>query len=91
MLYEESSVFAREENDIGLAPDLQLDIKLTDDSPVQQNYISLPVPLYQEVKDYLINLTEKEWIRKSISLFSSAMVCVRKKDGSLRLYIDYRK
>ena len=44
--------------------------------------------MYREVKDYIFDLVQKGWIRKSNSAYS--VVCVRKKDGSLRLYIDYR-
>ena len=91
MLFEESQAFSRDDGDFGCAVDLELDIKLTDDIPVQQNYISIPRPLYQEVKDYLIDLIERGWIRKSKSSYSSPMVCVRKRDGTLRLCIDYRK
>ncbi|XP_014681749.1 PREDICTED: uncharacterized protein LOC106821450 [Priapulus caudatus] len=69
----------------------ELDLKLLDDVPVQQPYRSLPPPLYTEVKDYVLDLLNKGWIKKSDSNYSSPMVAVRKKsDNSLRLCIDYR-
>ena len=47
--------------------------------------------MYREVKDYIFDLVQKGWIKKSNSAYSSPVVCVRKKDGSLRLCIDYRE
>lgn len=90
MLYDESDVFAKSDSDIGCIPSLQLKIHLKDDSPVQTSYNSVPKPLYKEVKEYVQNLLDQGWIRKSISSYSSPVVCVRKKDKSLRLCVDYR-
>ena len=83
--------FARNDDDVGCVENLELDIRLKDDQPVQKNYISIPKPLYGEVKEYLEDLINRNWICKSRSAYSSPMVCVRKKDGSLRLCIDYRE
>lgn len=90
MLYEESDVFAKDDCDIGCIPNLQLKIHLKDDTPVQTSYNSVPKPLYKEVKDYVQNLLDQGWIRKSTSSYSSPVVCVRKKDKRLRLCIDFR-
>jgi len=90
MLYEESDVFAREDDDIGCIPSLSLKINLKDDTPVQKCYNSIPKPLYKEVKEYVQNLLTQGWIRKSTSPYSSPVVCVRKKDSSLRLCVDFR-
>ena len=90
MLRDECSSFSRDENDLGCVPDLELDIQLKDDTPVKQAYRSIPPPLYQEVKDYILDMVNKGFIRKSTSSYSSPMVCVRKKDSTLRLCIDYR-
>lgn len=65
-------------------------ITLKDDIPVQRSYTTIPKPLYQEVKAYIQDLLAKKWIVKSKSPYSTPVVCVRKKDGSLRLCIDYR-
>ena len=90
MLREESGSFAKSDDDIGAAPDLTLDIKLSDQTPVQKSYLSIPHPLYNEVKNYIEDLLNRNFIAKSSSPYSSSVVCVRKKDGSLRLCIDYR-
>ena len=91
LLEEEKEAFAKDEEDVGRMEDLRMHINLTDPNPVQRNYMSIPRPLYQEVKDYLTDLIARGWVTKSKSPYSSPVVCVRKKDGSLRLCIDYRE
>lgn len=90
MLYEESDVFTEEDGDIGCIPNLKLKINLSDNHPVQRSYNSIPKPLLREVKEYVQNLLDRGWVRKSESAYSSPVVCVRKKDSSLRLCVDYR-
>lgn len=90
MLYAESNAFSRDENDIGCVPSLQMNINLKDDIPVQRAYAAVPRQLYKEVKDYIQDLLAKKWIVKSKSPYAAPVVCVRKKDGTLRLCIDYR-
>lgn len=91
MLREECSSFAKDDSDVGCAPDLELDIKLSNPEPVKRTYSSIPPPLYNEVKDYIYDLINRGWVRKSTSSYSSPVVCVRKRDGTLRLCIDYRQ
>lgn len=90
MLCEEAGAFAHDSNDIGCIPSLQMTITLNDSIPVQKTYSSVPKPLFNEVKEYIQELLMKGWIVKSKSPYSAPVVCVRKKDGSLRLCIDYR-
>ena len=90
MLKEESSSFAKDASDIGVVSGLEMEISLEDNRPVQKNYIAVPRPLYGEVKAYIEDLLNKQFIRPSKSAWSSPVVCVRKKDGSLRLCVDYR-
>ena len=49
-----------------------------------------PVEL-KELKEQLKNLLDKGFIRPSISPSGAPVLFVRKKDGSLRMYIDYRQ
>lgn len=91
LLREESGAFARNDDDVGSIPSLKLKIRLNDTTPVKRTYTSVPKPLHKEVKEYLEDLLNKGWIKKSRSPYSSPIVCVRKKDGSLRLCCDYRE
>lgn len=91
MLREEAASFSKSDDDIGCIDGLQLTIKLTDTIPVARTYQSVPRPLYKEMKDYLHDLIAQGWVKQSNSSYSSPVVCVRKKDGSLRLCIDYRE
>ena len=90
MLQEECHSFSRSDNDIGCIEKLQMSITLKDTEAVKRTYISVPSPPYQEMKGYLHDLIAQGWVRKSNSSYSSPVVCVRKKDGTLRLCIDYR-
>lgn len=83
MLREECASFSRTEDDIGCIEKLQLSISLKDTEPVAKAYLSVPMPLYREMKDYLNDLIAQGWVEKSP--YASPVVCVRKKDGSLRL------
>lgn len=91
MLREESASFSKSDDDIGCVTNLQMDILLKDTDPVSKTYLSVPKPLYKEMKDYLQDLIAQGWVEKSTSSYSSLVVCVRKKDGTLRLCIDYRE
>lgn len=90
MLREECNSFSQSDSDIGCIEKLHMTISLRDTEPVKRAYISVPGPLYQEMKSYLHDLIAQGWVRKSNSPYSSPVVCVRKKDGTLRLCIDYR-
>ena len=63
-------------------------INLKDQVPVQQNYNSI---LYSEMEYYIEDLINKQWITHSYSEYSYLVVAVTKKDGTIRLYCDYRK
>ena len=91
LLFEECDVFAKNDCDIGDIAEFQMNIHLTDEVPVNQAYRHLPRKLYDDVKNYLNDLIVNGWIRESTSAYASPIVCVRKKDNSLRLCVDYRK
>lgn len=90
LLYEESDAFACDNDDIGCIPNLQMTITVKDDVPVQRSYAAIPKPLYKEVKEYIQDLLARKWIVKSKPPYAAPVVCVCKKDGTLRLCIDYQ-
>lgn len=76
LLKEECHSFSRTDDDIGCAPDLEMDIRLVDTKPVRKTYSSIPPPLLKEVKDYVFDLMSKGFIKRSHSSYSSPVVCV---------------
>ena len=85
LLAEEADTFDKDDNDVGCISDLELDLDLEDQTAVQKNYVTVPKPLYPEVKAYIEDLLNRNFIKKSSSSYNSPVVCVRKKDQSLRL------
>ena len=91
MLYQEADAFASHDEDVGCIEQLQMNIKLTDNEPYRKTtFLSHARPLYPEVKAYIEDLLNRKFIRKSTSPYWSSVVCVRKKDGGMRLCVDYR-
>ena len=78
----------------GLPPHREWDlaIDLTDDSkvPQQRTYRMSPLEL-KEVHRQLEEMLESGWIRPSTSRFGAPILFARKKDGSLRMCVDYRE
>ena len=84
-------LFALEDLDLGKTSVVKHSIKITDPTPFKERYRRIPPTQYEEVKKHLQEMLEIGAIRKSNSPWASAVVLVRKKDGSLRFCIDLRK
>lgn len=89
MLLAERESFSINDDHSGCAKGLQMKFNLHDTTPVQKQYTSMP--LYPETKQHIEDLLNKGWIKRSFSNYSSPVVCVRKKDDTLRLCINYRQ
>ncbi|XP_063731577.1 retrovirus-related Pol polyprotein from transposon 412 [Eleginops maclovinus] len=83
-------VFSAYEGDIGCTNLISHEIPLVDEVPIRQRYRRIPPSEYEAVKAHIHQLLESQVIRKSCSPFASPIVLVKKKDGSLRLCVDYR-
>ena len=87
---EYGRLFALEKNDLGHTTKVKHKIQLNDYTPFKEWYRRVPPHLYEEVWKHLKEMVEIGAIRKSSSPWASAVVLVRKKDGSLRFCIDLR-
>lgn len=86
-----SHVFAQHDLDFGHATKTQHHIKLKDETPIKQRPCPIHPRDYEAVKKHLQTLLDTGVIRESESPFSSPIVVVRKKNGDVRLCVDYRK
>ena len=84
-------MFSKDDADIGNITDFQMPIHVVDQVPVNASYQKIPPHLYREVKNYIEDLRTNGWIQESYSSYSSPIVCVRKKNGEMRMCVDYRK
>ena len=66
-------------------------IKLDNYTPFKEHYRRIPRNLFKEVKNHLKGMIQVGAIRHSNSPWASAVVLVRKKDGSLHFCIDLRR
>lgn len=90
LLLKHEGVFATSDLDLGCTALLTHDIPLVDDIPIRQRYRRIPPSDYDEVRTHIRKLLDSQVIRESCSPYASPTVLVRKKDGSLRLCVDYR-
>ena len=54
-------------------------------------YRRIPPNQFQEVKQHIRELLQRDMIRESTSAYASPMVIVRKKNNEIRLCVDYRR
>ena len=83
--------FSVSDFDLGHSRIVEHTIELTDPQPFRERYRRIPPALYNEVRDHLDTMKRAGVIRESYSPYSSPIVLVRKKDGSLRFCVDFRK
>ena len=84
-------IFSKGVTDLGNCDLVKHEIKLTDDKPFKEPHRRIPPAIFQEVREHLREMLEAGAIRPSTSPYSSNVVIVRKKDGSIRFCMDFRK
>lgn len=91
LLNEMPEVFAQHDLDFGRTQKVKHSIKLKDETPCKQRARPIHPQDLGAVRKHLQELLSSGVIRESESPFSSPIVVVRKKNGDVRLCIDYRK
>ena len=91
VIYDNSQAFAEDEMDLGLCDAIPHVIHTADGPPIRLPYRRVAPAQVPEMKKLLQEMLEKKIIQRSSSPYASPVVPVRKKDGSLRVCIDYRQ
>ena len=91
MLNERSAAFVQDDLDLGYTDAVQHQLRTSDDVPVAQPYRRIPPQQLKEVQDHIKGLLDKKIIVASHSPYAAPIVVVRKKDGTIRLCVDYRR
>ncbi|GFW19896.1 hypothetical protein TNCV_3561991 [Trichonephila clavipes] len=91
LFQEFEDVFSRNSSDIGHTTVTQHRIDTADHPPIKQHPRRLPFAKQEEVGTLLREMQENDIIEPSSSPWASPIVLVRRKDGSTRFCVDYRK
>ena len=93
LLKEYHDIFPLEKYDMGHtnAIEHKIVLKDPDTAPFKERFCRIPPPQLDEVREHLKLMVDAGVIRPSNSPWCNAVVLVRKKDGSLRFCIDFRK
>uniref|UniRef100_A0A8R1EUJ5 Reverse transcriptase domain-containing protein n=1 Tax=Caenorhabditis japonica TaxID=281687 RepID=A0A8R1EUJ5_CAEJA len=88
---EFSDIFAIEDNELTQTNMTECAIELEKEEPIRQKCRPVPLALQEKVRGMLKDMEERCVIKKCRSPWASPVVLVKKKDGSIRMCVDYRK
>ena len=86
-----AEAFSYGDYDLGFCDLIPHKIQLCDNKPVNLPYRRIPPHEVNEIKQELQKMLNKGVIRKSATPYGSPIVIVRKKNGAVRLCVDYRR
>lgn len=89
-MLERGDVFSTHEFDVGCSKSMQHEIKTTDDKPFRERSRRLPPADLEALREHLLELKGAGIITESRSPYASPIVVVRKKNGKIRMCVDYR-
>ena len=87
---EHPNVVPKNDLDNGYTEEMEHGIRMNDDSPFREPSRRIPPSDYADAKAHIEDLLKKGIIRESSSPYASPIVLVRKKNGEIRLTVDYR-
>ena len=91
LLREFADIFSIDKNDIGLSDVVHHEIDTGSERPIACPWRRVPIPLEDKVDEMIHDLVSKGIIRPSESPWNAPLVVVPKKNGDIRLTVDYRK
>ena len=91
MVEDYHDVFSLNDGERGETDLVEMDINTGESAPTRQTARRLPFAVRQEVAQQLKEMQDSNVIQPSNSPWASPIVLVRKKDGTLRICVDYRK
>ena len=91
MLNGHTKVFSKDNADVGFLDVCEHQIELLDSTPIYLKPSRFPEPVAGDIVARCEELQLLDIIEPSASAWSSPVVPVRKKDGTMRLCVDYRR
>lgn len=89
-LSERTNVFSLHEWDVGCAKGVEHHIRLSDSTPFRERSRRLAPADIDDIRRHLHELLAAGVIKESRSAYASPIVVARKKNGTVRMCIDYR-
>ena len=90
-LIRHSEIFAKDDRDFGRTDLVKHSIKTGLKTPIKQHLRRTPVHLHGTVNEHIDDMLKRDVIEPSSSPWASGIVLAKKKDGTTRFCIDYRK
>ena len=91
ILAQISNVFSKDSTDLGSTTEITHEIRLVNDILVREPYRRVPPAKQEEFRVAVQALLDTGVIRESCCPYASPVVLVRKKDGSLRVCVVFRR
>ena len=91
LLTKYGDVFSKNDADLGRTGIIQHKIPTGQTQPIKQPPRRVPVNMNKEVDEQIQDMLDKNVIQPSKSPWASSIVLVKKKDGTQRFCVDYRR
>ncbi|KAK6018806.1 zinc knuckle [Ostertagia ostertagi] len=91
VILEHNEVFAISDTELTQTDLVKYEIDIGEQAPIKQRTRQIPYSLRNKVEEMLLDLKHRKIIEESCSPWASPIVLVAKKDGTIRLCVDYRE